>query len=539
MLLDFQVLQRDRWEKMRTLQLFLRQHSIPAKLSQEIQSQVSARMNAEKMIARKDVEVLNMLSTRFRDTLSTELHGPILMTNVFLRICDQLDDALIQDLATHCVEWLALQAGQQLFKPEEQMLRAINIASGTLAYTPKERMLSEVVIAQGDAMLRAGSVALDGHAIDLAPGTWLCELALWSQWDTLGEAEVLAPSELLTLNRNDMVQVMNFHPEVARVMQDYSMTLCKIVHLAQPKLSDISEEMDLSEDGIICALPQQSRFKVSKPALQAVYSAAGSDEERVAAAEELEAEVGSGKCWLGRDPESGQVMRMVQLVILRLTRADGQICAKIGEWRGQDHQILKRRAQLPGGKMRSGEMPHQTLQRLLQSEFPGVQITIRGKVAEKTEKATSDSCHMITKYVTTEYAAVVDRGHDIKYVGMLSPQDAPQPPLLSKISQRTAPVSKLRPAHVKNAEVTESPEETRMEPLPIYINGDSAAAKASVYAWLSPDSFKALQDARRQDGDGAVVQADFSMSTWGKNLLHSTNEQENKCEPQERQQDTI
>jgi len=481
-----------------------------------------------------------MLSTRFRDKLSTELHGPILMTNVFLRICDQLDDALIHDLATHCVEWLTRHPGQQLFGPEEKVDRAFNVANGMLAYTPKDFMLSEVVMAQGDALLRAKSgAALDKHAIDLVPRTWLCELALWSQWETLGEAEAVAPSELLTLNRTDMVQVMNFHPEVARVMQDYSKTLCSIVHLSQPKLSDISEEMDLSEDGIICALPQQSRFKVSKPALQAVYSEAGLDEERLAAAEELEAEVGSGKCWLGRDPESGQVMRMVQLVILRLTRDDGQIMAKIGEWRGRDHHILKRRAQLPGGKMRSGEMPHQTLQRLLQSEFPGVQITIRGKVAEKIEKATSDSCHMITKYVTTEYAAILDRGHDIKYVGMLSPQDVPQPPPSSKTSQITAPVPKLRLVHGKTAEMTERSVERKLEPLPIYINGDSSAAKASVYAWLPPDSFKALQDARRQDFDDASVQADFSMSTWGKNLLDSKNKEENKGEPQKRQQDTI
>jgi hypothetical protein len=542
MLLDFQLIQRERWEKMRTLQIFLRQHRIAAKLSQEIQTQISRRMNSEKLIARKDVTVLNMLSTRLSNMLKTELHGPVLMTNIFLRICDQLDDVLIQDLATHCVDWLALDTGQKLFATNEHITEAFNITNGMLAYTPKEFLLSEVVEANVNISTEAQAAGLNTNTFDLGPRTWLCELALWCRWSTLGEAEVVTPSELLTLRVEAMVSVMGLHPEVARVMQDYSMTLCKVVELSKPKVSDIREDTDFHEDSVICALPQHSRFKVSRPALQAVYAAAGHDEERRAAAEELEQEVGSGKCWLGHDPESGQVLRMVQLVTLRLTRNDGQVCAKIGEWRGRDQRIMKRRAQLPGGKMRSGEMPHQTVQRLLRSEFPGLAIEIRGKVAEKTEKVPSASYHMTTKYVTTEYAAFLDDGDDLKYVGLLPPDDTPQSPQQGQ----QVPSSKPRFSRASSLRSLDTLEHIRSEkePLPIYINGECTAAKAPVYAWLDPDVFKTLQEARHQDaGDGSAVQADFSISTWGKNTVESTEERQNTNNAEEerhsQQQDTI
>merc|ERR1712129_413657 len=185
-------------------------------------------------MGRHDVAVLNMLSTDFRDKLNDELHGPILLTSQFMHICDGLDDALVTDLGTRAVTWTTLEAGEQLFPPNVLMPQAHCIVSGTLAYTPEEHLLSSKV--STSAMSSCGETT---RSMDIGSRTWLCELAMWCNWLTLGQAESVSPSELLSLNVGDMVSVFSFHPEVAWIVQDYSTTLCNVITRSTPHLSDI------------------------------------------------------------------------------------------------------------------------------------------------------------------------------------------------------------------------------------------------------------------------------------------------------------
>jgi len=72
-------------------------------------------MTTENLVARKDVTVLDMLSSRLRDSLWMELYGPKLVANMFISICDHLDDQVVRDLAVHAVTWMQLDSGEELF----------------------------------------------------------------------------------------------------------------------------------------------------------------------------------------------------------------------------------------------------------------------------------------------------------------------------------------------------------------------------------------------------------------------------------------
>jgi len=470
MLLDFQLAQRDRSQKMSNLALFLRQHRIPLGLSHDIQDQVVSRMGMEQFVARKDVVVLNTLSTSFRQKLEMELYGPILGSISFLGTCDQLDDTFINDLATNAVAWKCLDAGDQLFEPCDDAETAHCVIGGTLAYTPKENLLSLVTETSSTQLTQLGSV-------DLSRGTWLCEVALWCHWLTCGRAESITPSELLTLNREDMAKVLGFHPGVSQVLQDYSKTFCNVMLAARPTLSDLRCNMKFSEDSIICALPQESRIKVSKPALAAVYYAAGNDPDRIRSAQELEAEVTSGGCWLSHDAESRRVLRVVQLVTLRLHHwQGGKVCARIAEWSGTEQRMVRRRLQLPGKKMRPGELPHQTLRRLLQSDFQGVDYQIEEAVDENSQ-IHPGSYKLFTKYVTTEFSACMQANCDMRQVGSLPAPD-------------------------------NSIDSWQTNGVPIFINDAGAGLKVSVYTWVPEEALQAAPSS--SDLEGSVVEAEFS-----------------------------
>jgi len=492
MLLDFRLEHRDRNQKMRNLRLFLQQHHIPAPLSQEVHDQVVRRMNIENRVARKDVVVLNTISTDSRQKLEVELHGPILASIAFLRICDQLDDTFIHDLATRAVAWTYLDAATQLFGHGDDMKAAHCVIGGSLMYTPKEHLLPATN--EDHTQL---------HPFEVGHRTWLCEAALWCQWLALGRAESFTPSELLTLNVEDMVKVLDFHPGVSPVVQDYNRTFCNTVRAVRPILSDLRCNMNLAEDSIICALPQESRINVSQPALDAIILAASSDPDSQRSADELMAEVTSGGCWLSHDPRSSCVLRVVQLVTLRLHNCEGSlVCAKMAEWSGRHQRMVRKRLQLPGKKMQPGELPRQTLKRLLESDFQGVDLQIK-EVSEKSN-IQERSYKLQTKFVTTEFSAYMQTGCDMRQVGILPAPEAP---------------STLKPGeHPVSAWQTDL--------VPIFINNDGGAPKVSVYAWVPEETLQAAQvqeapasveiaksvEWQCSPGEGSPTSADFTVS---------------------------
>merc|ERR1712222_318321 len=115
---------------------------------------------------------------------------------------------------------------------------------------------------------------------------------------------------------------------------------------------------------------------ISEPAMEAIYRAAGQNEARLQSATQLEKEVLSGMCWLDMDPVSGKLLRMVHIVTLNLTRDDGFICKQIGEWDNDQQIVLRCEPKSPGTKMQSGELPRQSVDRLLHEEFPTMNIEV-------------------------------------------------------------------------------------------------------------------------------------------------------------------
>jgi len=220
--------------------------------------------------------------------------------------------------------------------------------------------------------------------------------------------------------------------------------------------------------------------------------------------------VGSGKCWLGQDPFSDKVLRVVQLVTLRLTQQDGSIFSKIGEWQAEDQQLIGKKVQLPGRKVQAGEMPLETLDRVLLSEFPGLAVTDH-EVMEKTEIEASDRYRVITKYVTYEYSATVGDGDSLQHVGTV-----PLVEVAGSVHCSARSTRRMRSDLSRISSDISSPMEMD-ERLPIYMNQESRLAKASVYAWLEPQLFQALSS---QHGSGTetrnsvVLTAELSRSEW-------------------------
>jgi len=164
-------------------------------------------------------------------------------------------------------------------------------------------------------------------------------------------------------------------------------------------------------------------------------------------------------------------------------------------------------------------MPRQALERVLDEQFTGVDIKIEGINTERTESTPSDTVHVITKYVTTEFLATFPSVQRLDYAGLM--YDVPL--TVATTAQPSSPTTSIPP-----------PEILSSEPTTAYFNKASKENNSSVYAWLPAERFQMIQDAKRDsritassfngntvgaDGDGAIVEEEcVAMSQWAKSL---------------------
>merc|ERR1711879_742564 len=110
----------------------------------------------------------------------------------------------------------------------------------------------------------------------------------------------------------------------------------------------------------------------------------------------LESEVRERKCTLVVT-EDGQVRRVAAVVAMSIMAPDGRIFAQVGKCRGERWRAC---CMLPGSKMEEGELPGDTLQRLLRTALSPFAYSISLEHAEQTtEWKFSESSSLQTKYI--------------------------------------------------------------------------------------------------------------------------------------------
>jgi len=193
MLIDFQMVARDANDQIRSVRLFLSQNKIHPLLCLAIQNQVVDRMSVEERLSETDVPVLARLSADLRRRLRLSCRGPFVYQNSPLfRICESLDPEFVRALCTSGVNHLAAYPGEELFTPGTMMEHAYLLKWGQVQYThrPDDTFTRNLGSGSNLSLGVLEFVPEHGPALNACdhvdPGSWLCELTIWSYWTSLG-----------------------------------------------------------------------------------------------------------------------------------------------------------------------------------------------------------------------------------------------------------------------------------------------------------------------------------------------------------------
>jgi len=399
--MDYQMNNKERSDKLKTLRQFLYQHQVDSRIALPVEKQCVARLSRVKRLSEKDVSALSLLSPLMRSELTHSIYGPSLSnSNTFIRTCNILGQTFLKDLCFCALTHSAHEPGEHIFQPHIEALGAYLLYWGTLEYLPFSPQ-----------KMSGSSCSLEeSHTQQLqvvAEGTWICELALWAQWQHRGWMEAATPCELLALQAEPFLRVLAGHPDLYTVAQDYAGAFCNAACREPPDaLNDL--KMVLDHESIVSAMPLESRTVMSSAAMlwmerRDQWSGRLFQRQGMQA---LSEEVDSGDCDLVLYAPD-RVLRVVTIVAIRIMREeDHRVLAQIGKCiRG----TTMGRCTLPGTKVRVGELPRDAVERLVASKLaPWKDAVSLGMGEVDVEERVSKKYGVPSKYMRTVYHSQLD-----------------------------------------------------------------------------------------------------------------------------------
>jgi len=276
------------------------------------------------------------------------------------------------------------------------------------AYTDRQSMGA---VASAAATSAAGDI-MQTEQVRVQAIAWICELALFLQWKTLGslsveEAEISC--ELLLVSVDAFLKVVTQSTVMAAVTSFLADHFGEELHSMGEDFMATDIYHSFNCDSIIANMHVSLRELVSVPVLEALRQKQNAFVGllRRKTLSDLETEVLAGKCHLVIGP-SGEIGRIVRLVILRLLNPDGMLCIEVAQCQSP---LTRSRAkfQLPGRKVDSKEVPADAIQRLLDEDFSTLKSHIRlDKVETVVGYEHSASFDMQTQYIKTVQTAILD-----------------------------------------------------------------------------------------------------------------------------------
>jgi len=312
--------------------------------------------------------------------------------------------------------------------------QAIVLASGSLCYTtdsasftfsPTHHRSSHHVLGEASAGGAISEVesgtgqerALPGLAKapdvqTITDPTWICEMSLLAEWETVGTLEAITTSELLLVSAESFIKLVRQSAVMAAVVSCYAAQLCDALawnarHYGWVGLpTDVDLRVDC--DVVIAKLHNVVRSDlISLPVLEILRKQKNMLSSMLQSwnISDLEEEVVAGKCHLISAPTPGMVYRVVQLVVLRITNLDGLLCVQLAEKRG-DHYSPK--FHLPGRKVEGNALPSDVVRKLLEDDFKDIARHIKLEdVDTVVESQDSHSFGLKTKYIKFVQNAVL------------------------------------------------------------------------------------------------------------------------------------
>lgn len=384
---QLRMIHQDKNKKLAQLREFLRRKAIGPELAVNIIKQVEDSIKDKKPDTLKELEVWSAVSQRHRRQLHQEICRPPLLKHPFFVLAGQIEPRSIRRLCEQAIEVSVHCQHDTVFSAAKPALQIYSVMSGSLKYL-QEPETSMVQCEVEHPVLK---------------GAWVSEAALWTQWTHVGMLEAVTVCELLVLNAQQVAEAFSHSNHTRQVASEYGRAFHARLQTSKPPYADWPNDVLVpyaSFEEVMATLSEQVRSYVGMLTLQYVtanYSWSPWNQR-------LREDVREGRCTVVT-AATGDVEIIASSVALQLERADGRVLVQLGTW---DGRAAISGCRLPGTRQRSGELPRNAFQRLLQTQLQPVAEAIRLRRCVSEVESKVDSHIFVSRTTTIKHIALVD-----------------------------------------------------------------------------------------------------------------------------------
>lgn len=401
-MVQLQMQKQAQMKQMRTLHRFLRQNKVSSVLYTRCIHQARLIVMRPQQLTSDDVQCWPLLSASLRAELQHEIYHPNLLTCPMFFLWGRISSTAIRDVCA-TMSRIGLGIGEELFTSKTKMEKVYILTQGGMRYylgSSKEKEPQRPALPSPTRQLRAKAPGglqpppedapveeeKTTGVEDIEAVHWIGKAALWTEWTSVGTIEAQTQCELVCIPVARMFRAIRKHHRVHRFLAEYRAAFDEFLP-DRRGVNDLRTGLELGD--VVMHLSLETRLDMMS-AVMTVLKQRGwlltlSLSFRLDA--ELETEVRSGKSAVILNPELSP--EMVALVVaFRMMRQDGRLLTEVGK---VEKGMLLPQCQLPGIKVKDGELPQMAAQRLLSGKMawfagdvelgPGERSTVSKKSA--------------------------------------------------------------------------------------------------------------------------------------------------------------
>jgi len=397
-MVEFQMSSNERSHTLRTLRIFLNDQKVSSSVAARVQKQVRERLGQKKRLTDRDVPALDLLADTLRATLRTEIYSSKITSLPIFQLWSQLDNALIRALCTEGVEFVYLRPLDYLITPGREVNFAFVLDQGAAVY-------SQAAI---DRSLRSDSQSSEEI---LEQGKWICEMALWTYWVTVGAVQAVETVESIKVSESTVNALLNLSGPTRELSMEYRRIYHERIVQSTPPFAHFPTDLTVSFASfadIASAMNQDMKAMLARHFLATEVKSWRWTNALRRLTEELEKRSSqSGGVVLPLFEGGGGLERIVLTVAAQIESDEGHYLVQIGRWNVDDGDKIIAMCQLPSCKQDTCESPQDAMKRLMSTRLSVIQgdVVIHDHSRESTVR--SQGPYQQFNVLTTTYSCTV------------------------------------------------------------------------------------------------------------------------------------
>jgi len=312
-----------------------------------------------------------------------------LMNHPLFRLWIHMSDRSVGSICTKSVTFKVLRSMDDLFIPGSTSGHAYHLMRGALAYNQDPET----------------SPVVESETSLVQEGSWICEAALWTEWQHVGTASTSSACQLMAIDAEQMVASLGRNRLIRDITQQYAQEYHRRLAAAQAPFWPSDITVPFTDFGsIVHSMEHRLKVAIGLSSLEQLpwsFQSMG--------ANHLREEVMKGRCAVVVNCD-GSVERIVRVAALRISRKDEMVLAQMGYFQGGIFTVA---CTMPGTKLKRGETHQAGVARVLATRLNPLRdaVAITSFTEEDTSKYEAESLRfrVKTRYYRTVCSANVSR----------------------------------------------------------------------------------------------------------------------------------